>query len=180
MIIACPHCGTSYAVEADVFGPEARTVECSACGGRWQQAPAAHAEPVAPARATAAVAAPIVATAGAPDVSPEMVDPGEAFAQPPVSGRIEADRVAELPGEVSGRRRVLRGPAVGQAAVAGGPHRSGVFRVRRYGHGRTGVSGRQEYRTRPRPKPTIRMRLQPCRRNHARRQRPAHHLRAWT
>ncbi len=101
MIIACPHCGTSYAVEADVFGPEARTVECSACGGRWQQAPAAHAEPVAPAMAAAAVDAPIVASAGAPDVSPERVDPGEAFAQPPVSGRIEADRVAELPGEES-------------------------------------------------------------------------------
>ena len=39
MIIACPRCGASYAVEARAFGLQPRTVECSACGERWQQQP---------------------------------------------------------------------------------------------------------------------------------------------
>ncbi len=50
MIIACPHCGTSYAVEAHDFGRRERSVECSACGERWLQAPD---EPIPATTATA-------------------------------------------------------------------------------------------------------------------------------
>jgi predicted Zn finger-like uncharacterized protein len=39
MIIACPRCAASYAVEAEAFGPHLRIVECSACGARWRQPP---------------------------------------------------------------------------------------------------------------------------------------------
>jgi predicted Zn finger-like uncharacterized protein len=39
MIIACPRCEASYAVEAAVFGPRNRVVQCSACDYRWSQRP---------------------------------------------------------------------------------------------------------------------------------------------
>jgi predicted Zn finger-like uncharacterized protein len=39
MIIACPRCEASYAVDAAVFGPRIRVVQCSACDYRWSQRP---------------------------------------------------------------------------------------------------------------------------------------------
>jgi predicted Zn finger-like uncharacterized protein len=39
MIIACPHCEASYAVDADLFGPRTRVVQCSTCDYRWSQRP---------------------------------------------------------------------------------------------------------------------------------------------
>ena len=39
MIIACPRCEASYAVDAAEFGPRNRVVRCSACGFRWSQRP---------------------------------------------------------------------------------------------------------------------------------------------
>ena len=39
MIIACPRCEASYAVDAAVFGPRNRVVQCSACDYRWSQPP---------------------------------------------------------------------------------------------------------------------------------------------
>jgi predicted Zn finger-like uncharacterized protein len=39
MIIACPRCEASYAVDAAVFGPRNRIVQCSACDYRWSQPP---------------------------------------------------------------------------------------------------------------------------------------------
>jgi predicted Zn finger-like uncharacterized protein len=39
MIIACPRCETSYAVDAAQFGPRDRVVRCSACDFRWSQRP---------------------------------------------------------------------------------------------------------------------------------------------
>ena len=39
MIIACPRCEASYAVDAAVFGPRNRVVQCSACAFRWSQRP---------------------------------------------------------------------------------------------------------------------------------------------
>jgi predicted Zn finger-like uncharacterized protein len=43
MIIACPRCGTPYAVEEAVFGPRPRVVQCSGCECRWTQQPEATA-----------------------------------------------------------------------------------------------------------------------------------------
>lgn len=39
MIIACPRCEASYAVDAAVFGSRNRVVQCSACDYRWSQPP---------------------------------------------------------------------------------------------------------------------------------------------
>ncbi|MBK8175863.1 MAG: zinc-ribbon domain-containing protein [Rhodospirillales bacterium] len=39
MIIACPRCTASYAVEDRAFGPNPRIVQCSACNERWTQHP---------------------------------------------------------------------------------------------------------------------------------------------
>ena len=39
MIIACPRCEASYAVDAAEFGPRNRVVRCSACDFRWSQRP---------------------------------------------------------------------------------------------------------------------------------------------
>jgi predicted Zn finger-like uncharacterized protein len=39
MMIACPRCEASYAVDVAVFGARARVVQCSACHYRWSQSP---------------------------------------------------------------------------------------------------------------------------------------------
>jgi predicted Zn finger-like uncharacterized protein len=39
MIIACPRCEASYVVDAAIFGPRTRVVQCSACDYRWSQRP---------------------------------------------------------------------------------------------------------------------------------------------
>jgi predicted Zn finger-like uncharacterized protein len=36
MQIVCPHCTTSYTVDAAAFGPEGRTVRCARCKETWQ------------------------------------------------------------------------------------------------------------------------------------------------
>jgi predicted Zn finger-like uncharacterized protein len=45
MIIACPRCEASYAVDIAVFGGRTRIVQCSACDYRWPQPGEADGEP---------------------------------------------------------------------------------------------------------------------------------------
>jgi predicted Zn finger-like uncharacterized protein len=45
MIIACPSCEASYAVDIAVFGGRTRIVQCSACDYRWPQPGKADGEP---------------------------------------------------------------------------------------------------------------------------------------
>lgn len=39
MIVACPHCGSRYDVDATLFGDAPRTVKCSECGWEWLHLP---------------------------------------------------------------------------------------------------------------------------------------------
>jgi predicted Zn finger-like uncharacterized protein len=45
MIIACPRCEATYAVDVAVFGARTRIVQCSACHYRWPQPGEADSEP---------------------------------------------------------------------------------------------------------------------------------------
>ena len=70
MIIACPRCEASYAVDAAVFGPRNRVVQCSACDYRWSQRP--HEAREADAGEGSPFASP---NAGAADPPPDRLQP---------------------------------------------------------------------------------------------------------
>jgi predicted Zn finger-like uncharacterized protein len=68
MIIACPRCEASYAVDIAVFGGRTRILQCSACHYRWPQACKADNKPEH--RELAPACSPV----SAEDDSPERVD----------------------------------------------------------------------------------------------------------
>lgn len=82
MIIACPACGTRYAVPDAAIGSEGRTVRCAKCKHSWFQDP-----PLLDLVAPAETAAPTPAQAATPP-------PTSPAATPPASARPEADASA--------------------------------------------------------------------------------------
>jgi len=82
MIIACPACGTRYAVPDTAIGAEGRTVRCAKCKHSWFQEPGEVTQP-AP-----AAAAPVTAPPPPPPPAPPTPEP-EVAAQPEPSAPAE-------------------------------------------------------------------------------------------
>ena len=80
MIIACPACGTRYAVPDTAIGLEGRTVRCAKCKHSWFQEPAENA--LAAAQDEAPVAAPEPAPPASPQAGDVAPQPAEAAVSP--------------------------------------------------------------------------------------------------
>lgn len=81
MIVTCPSCDTSFAVDESLLGERGRKVRCSECGHRWHQLP----EPAeTPDAAPAESAEEETAASGTPEVqdTPEAPEPSEPAAPP--------------------------------------------------------------------------------------------------
>ena len=90
MIIACPRCEASYAVDLAAFGAHARLVECSACNFRWSQAPAESCKLNNPEEP--AVSSPVSGADDSPTSESPSEDEGQAAADPQLgSGLVESE-----------------------------------------------------------------------------------------
>jgi predicted Zn finger-like uncharacterized protein len=96
MIIACPACGTRYAVPDAAIGSEGRTVRCAKCKHSWFQEPAPLEGEERPDLPIAPEREPVGETAAADQPAPAASAPPPPPPPPPVT----ADEPAETPAPV--------------------------------------------------------------------------------
>ncbi len=96
MIVTCPSCETSFAVDESLLGPNGRKVRCGECAHRWHQKPEATSEapgetPSEPAPSSAPVPEP-----DSPPAEPQNAEP-EAPKAAPVADKVEEEEDAAPP-----------------------------------------------------------------------------------
>jgi predicted Zn finger-like uncharacterized protein len=121
VIVSCPACGTSFAVDDSLIGPSGRKVRCAKCAHRWHQLPTAEPAAPAPAPVTAeampsiepSASAQMAAIAAA--ISERLAAAPEAGSAPPVPDHVADTAIPDIPAAVI---RTRSGRADEKAAIA--------------------------------------------------------------
>ena len=103
MIVSCPACSTSFAVDDSLIGPSGRKVRCAKCSHRWHQMPtaqdeAAPAAAIAPASEAASSSEQLSAIAAA--IAERLAVAPEAGSAPPVPGLTADMSMQDIPAAV--------------------------------------------------------------------------------
>ena len=94
MIIACPACGTRYAVPDAAIGSEGRTVRCAKCKHSWFQDP------------------PVLDLVAPAETAPQTTTPSPAAAQSPSAGIPDADASVSQPAPQPAPEPTSDGPSI--------------------------------------------------------------------
>lgn len=99
MIVSCPACSTSFAVDDSLIGPSGRKVRCAKCSHRWHQMPVSAAAEM-PAAATAEPSASEQLSAIAAAIAERLAVAPEAGSAPAVPSLAAEMPVQDIPAAV--------------------------------------------------------------------------------